>query len=149
MKQAFHLSGVKKRVAAAVVGIVALSGAAGAQAAEHRPRCENCGTVIASHTYEQKAAHGSGAGAVTGALVGGFLGNRVGSGNGRKLATVAGAVGGGYAGNEIERSARSQTMTEVKVRMENGSVRRFTEEGRRQHYQGEHVRVVHGRLVAR
>lgn len=149
MKQAFNLSSAKKRVAAAVVGIAALSGSIGAQASERGPRCESCGTVIASHSYEQKAEHGSGAGAVTGALVGGLLGNRVGGGNGRKLATVAGAVGGGYAGNEIERSARSRTLTEVKVRMDNGSVRKFTEEGRSQHYQGEHVRVVHGRLVTR
>ncbi|MYM25622.1 glycine zipper 2TM domain-containing protein [Duganella sp. FT135W] len=36
-----------------------------------------------------------------GAVVGGLLGNQVGSGNGRKLATIAGAVGGGYVGNEI------------------------------------------------
>jgi uncharacterized protein YcfJ len=37
----------------------------------------------------------------TGALIGGLLGNQVGSGNGRKLATVAGIIGGGMAGNEI------------------------------------------------
>ncbi len=36
-----------------------------------------------------------------GAVVGGLLGNQVGSGNGRKLATVAGLVGGGFLGNEI------------------------------------------------
>jgi outer membrane lipoprotein SlyB len=150
VKQAFNLSSLRKSVAVAVVGIAALSGSVGAQAAQHHaPRCDSCGTVVSSHTYEQKAEHGSGAGAVTGALVGGFLGNRVGSGNGRKLATVAGAVGGGYAGNEIERGARSRTLTEVKVRMDNGAVRRFTEEGRRQHYQGEHVRVQHGVLVRR
>jgi outer membrane lipoprotein SlyB len=58
-------------------------------------------------------------------------------------------VGGGYAGNEIERNARSRTLTEVRVRMGNGSVRTFTEEGARQYYQGEHVRVEHGALVAR
>lgn len=37
----------------------------------------------------------------TGAVVGGLLGNQVGSGNGRKLATVAGIIGGGMLGNEI------------------------------------------------
>lgn len=36
-----------------------------------------------------------------GAVVGGLLGNQVGGGNGKTLATVAGAVGGGYLGNEI------------------------------------------------
>ncbi len=38
-------------------------------------------------------------GIATGAVVGGLLGNQVGHGNGRTLATVAGAVGGGYLGN--------------------------------------------------
>ncbi|MFL6676108.1 MAG: glycine zipper 2TM domain-containing protein [Massilia sp.] len=37
----------------------------------------------------------------TGAVIGGLLGNQVGSGNGRKLATVAGLIGGGFLGNEI------------------------------------------------
>lgn len=37
----------------------------------------------------------------TGAVIGGLLGNQVGSGNGRKLATVAGIIGGGLVGNEI------------------------------------------------
>ena len=36
-----------------------------------------------------------------GAVVGGLLGNQVGGGNGKTLATVVGAVGGGYVGNEI------------------------------------------------
>jgi Glycine zipper 2TM domain len=36
-----------------------------------------------------------------GAVVGGLLGNQVGGGTGKTLATVAGAVGGGYVGNEI------------------------------------------------
>jgi uncharacterized protein YcfJ len=36
-----------------------------------------------------------------GALIGGLVGNQVGSGNGKKLATVAGLIGGGMLGNEI------------------------------------------------
>ncbi|KQZ28191.1 glycine zipper 2TM domain-containing protein [Duganella sp. Root1480D1] len=36
-----------------------------------------------------------------GAVVGGLIGNQIGGGTGRKLATVVGAVGGGYVGNEI------------------------------------------------
>jgi len=36
-----------------------------------------------------------------GAAVGGLLGNQVGGGNGKKLATIAGVLVGGYAGNEI------------------------------------------------
>jgi uncharacterized protein YcfJ len=36
-----------------------------------------------------------------GALIGGVLGNQVGKGNGKKLATVAGIIGGGVIGNEV------------------------------------------------
>ena len=42
----------------------------------------------------------------TGAVVGGLLGNQVGSGNGRKLATVAGVIGGGFLGNQIANQNR-------------------------------------------
>lgn len=37
----------------------------------------------------------------TGAVVGGLIGNQIGGGNGKKLATLAGIIGGGYVGNEI------------------------------------------------
>jgi uncharacterized protein YcfJ len=50
--------------------------------------------------YQQPARQAnSPIGIATGAVVGGLLGNQVGKGNGRTLATVAGAVGGGYLGN--------------------------------------------------
>lgn len=41
-----------------------------------------------------------------GAVVGGLLGNQVGGGNGKKLATVAGAIGGGMLGNQIANGNR-------------------------------------------
>ena len=41
-------------------------------------------------------------GSAVGAVVGVLLGNQVGGGNGKKIATVAGAVGGGYAGNKTQ-----------------------------------------------
>jgi uncharacterized protein YcfJ len=43
-------------------------------------------------------------GIATGAVVGGLLGNQVGSGRGRTLATVAGVVGGGYLGNTVAKN---------------------------------------------
>jgi outer membrane lipoprotein SlyB len=82
-----------------------------------------------------------------GAVVGGLLGNHIGGGNGRTLATVAGAVGGGYAGNQIEKNVRSSTFTDVRVRMSNGSERKFTEAGRSHRFNGERVRVAQGRLI--
>ena len=51
------------------------------------------------------------AGTAIGALVGGLLGNQIGAGNGRTLATVAGAAGGGYAGNRIEQNMQNSNVT--------------------------------------
>jgi uncharacterized protein YcfJ len=39
-------------------------------------------------------------------VVGGLLGNQVGGGNGKKLATVAGVIGGGLLGNQIANGNR-------------------------------------------
>jgi outer membrane lipoprotein SlyB len=110
--------------------------------------CHTCGTVVSLHTYEQPAAHGSGVGAVGGAVVGGLLGNQIGGGNGRTLATVAGAVGGGFAGNAIEKRVRTTTVTRVQVRMNTGGTRNFTEAGTSRWTNGARVRVVRGRLIA-
>lgn len=86
---------------------------------------------------------------VTGAVAGGLLGNQIGGGNGRTLATVAGAVGGGYAGNAIEKQVRSTTVTQVRVRMNNGVIRSFTEAGHARWYPGAKVRVVRSGLAPR
>ncbi|MDM5177694.1 glycine zipper 2TM domain-containing protein [Massilia sp. DJPM01] len=36
-----------------------------------------------------------------GAVIGGLIGNQIGGGKGKKIATVAGVIGGGFLGNEI------------------------------------------------
>lgn len=98
------------------------------QARSDAPRqaalCSQCGRVTDVHT-ETRRGQASGVGAVGGAVVGGLLGNMVGGGNGKKLATVAGAVGGGYAGNEIEKNQKSYTVWVVKVEERDGRTRRF------------------------
>lgn len=137
--------------AALLAALVATLGAApiAAQASNHSDRasnCHNCGTVISARTYQKPAPSGNGVGIVGGAVIGGLLGNHVGGGNGRSLATVAGAVGGGYAGNEVEKRTRTTTMTEVRVRMSNGTVRTFTESGNARFRTGQQVRVHNGQL---
>ncbi|OWR02147.1 glycine zipper 2TM domain-containing protein [Roseateles puraquae] len=86
--------------------------------------CNGCARVTDIHT-ETRRGQSSGVGAVGGAVVGGLLGNMVGGGNGRKLATVAGAVGGGYAGNEIEKNQKSYTVWVIQMREADGRLRRF------------------------
>lgn len=57
------------------------------------------------------------AGTAIGAVVGGLLGNQVGGGTGKKIATVAGAVGGGYAGNKVQENMQAgDTYTTTETR---------------------------------
>jgi outer membrane lipoprotein SlyB len=110
--------------------------------------CESCGTVESVRALQQ-AAKPSGLGVVAGAVLGGVLGNQVGNGSGRTLATVAGAVGGGYAGNEVEKRTHTSTSYEVRVRMEDGTIRTFTPAGQPDWRAGDRVRVVNGELTSR
>lgn len=87
-----------------------------------RPVCANCGTIEAA-TPVQRNGSGSGVGAVAGGVVGAVLGSQVGKGGGRTVATILGAVGGGFAGNAIEKNVKKDTVYQVRVRMEDGSVR--------------------------
>jgi outer membrane lipoprotein SlyB len=82
--------------------------------------------VIESITPVTQQGHGTGLGAVGGAVAGGLLGNQIGRGNGRTVATVVGALGGGLAGNTVEQHLRSETDYEVRVRMQDGSSRVIT-----------------------
>ena len=109
--------------------------------------CNSCGKVEGVRTVEV-AAKPSGVGVVAGAVVGGLLGNQVGGGSGKTLATVAGAVGGGYAGNEIEKRTRKGTSWEVDVRMENGEKRSFKYDTQPSWRAGDRVKVVDGTLAA-
>jgi outer membrane lipoprotein SlyB len=88
--------------------------------------CTQCGVIEGVREIQQKG-DGTGLGAVGGAVVGGALGNQVGKGNGRTAMTVLGAIGGGVAGNEVEKRMRSETVYEVRVRMDDGSVRTLTQ----------------------
>ncbi len=110
------------------------------------PLCQDCGRVEAVRVIATQQAP-SGLGVVGGAVLGGILGNQVGGGSGRTLATVAGAVGGGYAGNEVEKRTRGGgTSYEVRVRMEDGNVRSFPYNNQPNWSVGDRVRVVDGYL---
>ena len=54
-----------------------------------------------------------------------MLGNQVGQGSGKTVATVLGGVGGVLAGREIEKNVKKTTVYSVQVRMEDGSLRSF------------------------
>lgn len=88
--------------------------------------CAQCGMVESVAAVTQKG-EGTGLGVVGGAVVGGLVGSQIGGGSGRNVATVLGAVGGGVAGNEVEKRARATTSYQVKVRMDDGSLRTLTQ----------------------
>ena len=48
------------------------------------------------------------AGTAIGAVAGGVLGNQIGGGTGKTLATVAGAAAGGYAGNQVQKNMQEK-----------------------------------------
>jgi len=86
-----------------------MAASAGASAQTYGPRDEgrrfdDGSRVVCRNVEVQRNSKDSNriAGTATGAVVGGLLGNQVGGGNGKKLATVAGAVAGGAAGRNIQ-----------------------------------------------
>lgn len=109
--------------------------------------CGNCG-VVESVQQQTQRAQGSGLGAGAGAVVGGLLGNQIGGGTGRQLATVAGAVGGAVVGNQIEGQTRATHTYVITVRMDNGKTRTFHQSTQPGWRPGDHVRVVKGALRA-
>ncbi|MOA00050.1 hypothetical protein D3C78_1193940 [compost metagenome] len=77
---------------------------------------EVCKDVTVTHQRPVKDQHQI-AGTAIGAVVGGLLGNQIGGGTGKKIATVAGAVGGGYAGNKVQEGMQARdTYTTTETR---------------------------------
>lgn len=75
-----------------------------------------CKDVAVTHQRPVKDQHQI-AGTAIGAIAGGLLGNQIGGGKGKTLATVAGAVGGGYAGNKVqEHMQNNDTYTTTETR---------------------------------
>ncbi|WP_305822719.1 glycine zipper 2TM domain-containing protein [Massilia brevitalea] len=116
-------------------------------AAETPKWCGNCGNIESVRAIKQRA-QGSGLGAAGGAVVGGLLGNQIGGGHGRQLATVAGAIGGAVVGNQVEGNMKASTSYEIQVRLDDGTLRTFHQSSQPQWRSGDRVRIVKGRLRA-
>ena len=102
-----------------------------AQATPRANVCATCGTVEAvTPVQRQGKVNGVdvgnttiGLGTVAGGVVGGLVGNQMGGGNGKTAMTVLGVAGGAFAGNQIEKNMKKVTVYEVRVRMDDGTVR--------------------------
>ena len=116
-----------------------------AQAKTERDWCSNCGSIESVRTITHRA-QGSGLGAAGGAVLGGLLGNQIGGGSGRQLATVAGAVGGAVVGNQGEGNMKATHSYEIRVRLDDGSQRVFRQNSSPAWRSGDRVRIVKGHL---
>jgi outer membrane lipoprotein SlyB len=91
------------------------------------------GTVVAVRMVRNSspAKSSSGVGAVLGGIAGAILGNQVGGGTGRAVATIAGGVGGAWAGNEVEKryADHPDALYQTTIRFDDGSTRTITTHG--------------------
>ena len=87
-----------------------------------KPVCAHCGTIESVTAVERKGKP-NGVGVVAGGALGAVVGNQLGKGSGRTMATILGAVGGGVAGHMIEQNVKKETVYQVRVRMDDGSIR--------------------------
>lgn len=81
--------------------------------------CDGCGKVVDVAMVEKKG-EGSALGLIGGGVAGALLGNQIGAGRGKTLATIAGAAGGAYAGKKVEENVTSTNVWQVSVRFDNG-----------------------------
>lgn len=82
-------------------------------------------------------------GTLGGAVIGGLLGNTVGGGTGRTLATAAGAVAGGVAGSAIEGAVNRTNGVQLVVRKDDGkSIVVVQKNGDKPFSQGQRVMLI-------
>ncbi|SFK96386.1 glycine zipper 2TM domain-containing protein [Lysobacter sp. cf310] len=102
-------------VAAALSSLLA-AGAADAQTkSKPKPKQPHCYDVEVQRPKEVKDKHKI-TGTALGAVAGGLLGNQVGGGSGKKIATAAGAVGGAVVGRKIQENQQNKTETVIERR---------------------------------
>lgn len=104
--------------------VAAAPTAPAAVTAQAQPACAECGRVL-SIAVTEKAGEYSAVGVIGGGALGALLGNQVGSGFGKDLATLAGAAGGAYAGKVIEEKIKTHKIWTVTVIYANESKTSF------------------------
>jgi outer membrane lipoprotein SlyB len=112
------------------------------------PACKDCGKVTAVKVVE-KEGKGGALGMIAGGVVGGLLGNQVGAGRGKTVATVAGAAGGAYAGNKVEEKMTATKTWAVSVHFDNGDERVFNFESNPGYAVGDPVKASGSGIVRR
>jgi len=109
-----------------------------------REQIVRLGTVIGVRDITIEDDKTSGAGVVGGAAMGGVLGNAVGGGSGRAIATVGGALIGALTGNAVEGMVSRRSGYEVTVQLDNGEIRAIAQEADVRIVVGQRVQVISG-----
>lgn len=84
----------------------------------------------------------SGVGTLAGGAIGGVLGNEVGAGTGRTLATIGVGLAGAVAGSAIEEGVTRQPGLEITVNLDNGQTLAITQAADESFVAGDRVRVL-------
>jgi outer membrane lipoprotein SlyB len=100
--------------------------------------------VVESLRPVQIEGRQSGAGAATGAVIGGLGGSQVGGGSRAHVAgAVVGAIVGGAIGNAVERDATKANGVEITVRLDSGRMLAVVQEGSFDEFRpGDRIRVL-------
>ena len=80
------------------------------------------GTVESVRAVSEPGAS-LGLGTIGGGVLGGAIGSQIGKGNGRTAMAALGAIGGGLLGHEVEQRLRAPRGYEVRLRMDDGTLR--------------------------
>jgi outer membrane lipoprotein SlyB len=115
------------------------------QAPVAKPVCASCG-VVETVIETEKPGEGSGLGVAGGALGGAVIGKQFGNGGGRDALTILGAIGGAIAGHQVEKKVRATKVYEVRVRMEDGSIRSVNQATAPTWRSGDRVRLDGGNI---
>lgn len=102
------------------------------------------GTIVSIKAVQIQAGNDANViGTIGGAVIGGMLGNTVGGGTGRNLATAAGAVVGGVAGNAIENTVNRTNGVQMVIRKDDGkSIVVVQKNGDKPFSQGQRVMLI-------
>ena len=102
------------------------------------------GTIAAVRPVQIQADSRAGGllGSGGGAIIGGLLGNQVGGGSGRQLATVVGALGGTVAGTAAEDRANRVDALEMQIALDDGSDVVVVQRADRDFQPGQRVRLI-------
>ncbi len=92
------------------------------QVAAAAPVCDTCG-VIDGYSAVKVQGQNNGVGAVAGGVGGALIGSKIAGRGNHTLGGAIGAIGGGLLGNAIETHQRTSTAYDVRVRMNDGSIR--------------------------